>query len=34
MKLTINGKKVTANDGDTILNAALNNDIYIPQPLL
>jgi len=31
MKLTINGKKVTANDGDTILQAALNNDIYIPN---
>ncbi len=31
MKLTINGKKVTANDGDTILHAALNNDIYIPN---
>jgi NADH-quinone oxidoreductase chain G len=31
MKLTINGKKITAHDGDTILDAALNNGIYIPN---
>ncbi len=31
MKLTINGKKITANDGDTILDAALGNGIYIPN---
>lgn len=31
MKLTINDKKVTANPGDTILDAALNNNIYIPN---
>ncbi len=31
MNLTINGKKITAQDGDTILDAALTNDIYIPN---
>ncbi|UCD34646.1 MAG: molybdopterin-dependent oxidoreductase, partial [Nitrospiraceae bacterium] len=31
MNLTINGKKVTASEGDTILDAALNNNIYIPN---
>lgn len=31
IKLTINGKNVTAEKGATILDAALNNDIYIPN---
>jgi NADH-quinone oxidoreductase chain G len=31
MKLTINGKKVTAESGETILQAALKNNIYIPN---
>lgn len=31
IKLTINGKVVTGNDGDTILNIALNNGIEIPN---
>ena len=29
--LTIDGQEITANKGDTILNAALNNGIYIPH---
>jgi len=31
IKLTINGKEVSAEKGDTILDAALNNNIYIPN---
>ncbi|MBC8413074.1 MAG: molybdopterin-dependent oxidoreductase [Nitrospira sp.] len=31
INLEINGKKITANEGDTILRASLNNDIYIPN---
>jgi len=31
INLTINGKNVTAEKGATILDAALNNDIYIPN---
>ncbi len=31
IKLTINGKNVTAEKGATILDAALNNNIYIPN---
>jgi NADH-quinone oxidoreductase chain G len=31
IKLKINGKKVSAESGDTILDAALNNNIYIPN---
>ncbi|HDZ61731.1 MAG TPA: 2Fe-2S iron-sulfur cluster binding domain-containing protein [Nitrospirae bacterium] len=31
MNLTINGKKITAEDGETILQAALKNKIYIPN---
>jgi len=31
INLTINGKKITANDGETILQAALKNNIYIPN---
>ncbi|MEW6419871.1 MAG: 2Fe-2S iron-sulfur cluster-binding protein, partial [Nitrospirota bacterium] len=31
IELTINGKKVKAEIGDTILQAALKNDIYIPN---
>jgi len=31
ISLTINGKKITADDGDTILQAALKNNIYIPN---
>jgi predicted molibdopterin-dependent oxidoreductase YjgC len=31
MKLTINGKKITAESGETILQAALKNNIYIPN---
>ena len=30
VKLTINGKQITAEKGQTILQAAKNNDIYIP----
>lgn len=31
INLVINGKKVTAEPGDTILKTALNNNIYIPN---
>ena len=31
IKLTIDGKKITANAGDKLLWAALENDIYIPN---
>jgi NADH-quinone oxidoreductase chain G len=31
INLTINGKKVTAEDGDTILDAAMKHNIYIPN---
>lgn len=31
IKLTINGKQITARQGDTILDAALSNNIYIPN---
>ena len=31
VSLTINGQKVTANAGEKILRAALDNDIYIPN---
>ncbi|MBI5665234.1 MAG: (2Fe-2S)-binding protein, partial [Nitrospirae bacterium] len=31
IKLTINGKPVTAQPGDTILKAALSHKIYIPN---
>jgi len=31
INLTINGKKVTAHEGETILEVALRNDIYIPN---
>lgn len=31
LNLTINGKKLTAKDGDTILEAAMQNGIYIPN---
>jgi predicted molibdopterin-dependent oxidoreductase YjgC len=31
INLKINGKKVSAESGDTILDAALNNNIYIPN---
>jgi len=31
VSLTIDGKKVTANAGENILRAALDNDIYIPN---
>jgi len=31
INLTINGKKITADDGETILQAALKNKIYIPN---
>ncbi|RJQ22207.1 MAG: hypothetical protein C4560_02775 [Nitrospiraceae bacterium] len=31
INLTINGKKITAEDGETILQAALKNGIYIPN---
>jgi NADH-quinone oxidoreductase chain G len=30
-ELTIDGRKITAEDGDTILQAALKNNIYIPN---
>jgi NADH-quinone oxidoreductase chain G len=31
IELTINGKKIKAEDGDTILQAAMKNNIYIPN---
>ncbi len=31
IELTINDKKITAEDGDTILQAAMKNNIYIPN---
>ncbi len=31
LNLTINGKQITAKEGNTILEAAMQNDIYIPN---
>jgi NADH dehydrogenase/NADH:ubiquinone oxidoreductase subunit G len=31
INLTINGKNITAEEGSTILNAAMKNGIYIPN---
>jgi len=31
IELTINGRKITAEDGSTILQAAKKNNIYIPN---